>query len=283
MKILDYANLTKPRITVMNLLTAMTGFIVAGGDLARLFPLMIAGYLAAGGSSVLNHYIDREADAKMLRTKSRPIPSKRVHPTKALALGIFMTATSLLIAGLSLNLLATLFIALGSFFYVLVYTVWLKKRTHWNIVIGGAAGSFPPLAGWAAATGTVSLLPILIAVLIFLWTPGHFWALAIRAKADYERANIPMLPNVIGVERASFYTALSNFITVIGWMLIVFMVSKPLTFAIITAPFTAYLLASSIELAKNPDKATALRAFKASSPWLAIIMVGLIVQSLGVW
>lgn len=208
----DYLSLTKPRLTSLNLLAGVTGFLLASGPRVdpRAFALFLAaGYLSVGGSLALNAYLDRDIDPLMSRTALRPLPTGRVRPRRALAFALCALAAGLGAAGL-LNPAALLFTASGALFYIGVYTLWLKRRTPWNIVIGGAAGSFAPLAGWAAVTGGAGLPALFLALLIFLWTPGHFWGLAIRYQEDYARAGVPMLPVVAGEERAARWTALSN-------------------------------------------------------------------------
>lgn len=208
----DYLSLTKPRLTSLNLLAGATGFLLASGlpvDLRAFGLLMAAGYLSVGGSLALNAYLDRDIDPLMGRTALRPLPTGRLSPRRALAFSLAVLAAGLAAAGL-LNPLTLLFVGGGSAFYIGVYTLWLKRRTPWNIVIGGGAGSFAPLAGWAAATGSVGFPAAFLAVLIFFWTPGHFWGLALRHKEDYERAGVPMLPVVAGERRAARWTALSN-------------------------------------------------------------------------
>ncbi len=208
----DLLSLTKPRLTLLNLLAGVTGFLLAAGqafDPRALALLLAAGYLSVGGSLALNAYLDRDIDPLMSRTALRPLPTGRVRPRRALAFALGAIGAGLAAAWL-LNPVTLLFVAGGSAFYIGVYTLWLKRRTPWNIVIGGAAGSFAPLAGWAAATGGVGLPALFLALLIFLWTPGHFWGLAIRYKEDYARAGVPMLPVVAGEEKAARWAALSN-------------------------------------------------------------------------
>ena len=273
MTLKDFTALVKLKITLLNILTAITSYLVAGGGVGGLFFLSLAGFLAAGGSGVLNHYLDVEIDSRMERTSKRPLPSGRIKPRTALMIGLLMIISSIIISIQTLNLLATFFIALGIFTYLVVYTIWLKRRTIWNIVIGGFAGSCPPLAGWAAATGMVDIFPIALALLIFLWTPGHFWGLAIRAEEDYRKVGIPMLPSVMGVEKASIATGVSNILMVPVWFLIGFLLENPIPYFIITIPITALLVKQSIELMLRPEKTLAWKLFKTSSPWLMMVML----------
>ena len=273
MRLGDLINLVKLKITLLNLLTAITSYLVAGGGAIGLAYLTLAGFLAAGGSGVINHYLDKEIDARMKRTSARPLPSGRVKPKTVLYLGSLMIVSSIVVSAITLNILATIFIALGIFTYLVIYTVWLKRRTVWNIVIGGFAGSCPPLAGWAAATGTIDLFPIALALLVFLWTPGHFWGLAIRAAEDYKNAGIPMLPSVAGIEKASLATGLSNISMIPVWVMIGMLLQNPVLYFMITAPITAILIKQSIQLIRKPEKTLAWKLFKTSSPWLMIVML----------
>lgn len=208
----DCLSLTRPRLTSLNLLAGVTGFLLASGPAvdARAFGLLLlAGYLSVGGSLALNAYLDRDIDPLMGRTALRPLPTGRMTPRGVLGFSLGVLAAGLAAAAL-LNPATLLFVGGGAAFYVGVYTLWLKRRTPWNIVIGGAAGSFAPLAGGAAVTGGVGLPALFLALFIFLWTPGHFWGLAIKYKEDYARAGVPMLPVVAGEERAARWAALSN-------------------------------------------------------------------------
>ena len=169
----------------------------------EILHIIIAGSLASAGSSALNHYYDRDIDSKMKRTSNRPIPSGRSKDTTILIYGLAISAVSVIYAAITLNYLCTFFIALGIFFYVIIYTVWLKRLNSSNIVIGGFAGSAASMAGWSAATGSIDILGFLIGFLVFVWTPSHFWCLAMKLRDDYAEANVPMLPVLIGMERTS--------------------------------------------------------------------------------
>src|SRR5476649_2242054 len=195
----DYAELTKPKVQSLLLLTTITTMYVAG-DPSPLLVLLtcLGGYLSAGGAGAVNHWYDRDIDAQMARTATRPIPAGRISPRAALTFGCTLALLSLFELSLAVNPLAAALSFSGFLGYVFVYTVWLKRRTPQNIVIGGAAGAFPPVIGWAAATGDVSAVGIALFLLIFLWTPPHFWALALYRSDDYRRAGVPMLPVVAG-------------------------------------------------------------------------------------
>ena len=202
-KFRGYVSLTKPRIMVLLLVTAMTGlFLGEQGvpSLTLVIVVLIGGAFASGGASSLNHYLDRDIDSKMNRTKNRPIPSKQISPVEALLFGVVLNALGFLVFIYWANLLSAILAITGTLFYIFVYTMLLKRNTPQNIVLGGAAGAIPPLVGYAAVTGTVSMSAIYLFLIIFFWTPPHFWSLALMIKDDYERAGIPMLPVVKGVD-----------------------------------------------------------------------------------
>ena len=196
----DFIELLKPRVMSLVIFTALTGLVVAPGSLhpvlAAISLLCIA--VGAGASGALNMWYDADIDAKMVRTANRPIPAGRVSPGEALAFGLVLSAFSVLVLGLVANWLAAGLLAFTIFFYAVVYTIWLKRWTPQNIVIGGAAGALPPMIGWAAVTGSVSVESIVLFLIIFFWTPPHFWALALIKSEDYARAGVPMLPVVAG-------------------------------------------------------------------------------------
>jgi heme o synthase len=197
----DYVALTKPRIMTLLLLTGAAGmFVGAQGvpDLGLLAATIVGLALACGGASALNHVLDRDIDSSMGRTSKRPVAAGRVSAELALEFGLALSALSFVLLGSVVNVLAAVLALVGNLFYVLVYTRWLKRSTPQNIVIGGAAGAVPPLVGWAAATGNLTLPALYLFLIVFLWTPPHFWALALLIKRDYEAARIPMLPVVRG-------------------------------------------------------------------------------------
>ncbi len=196
----DYFALLKPRVMSLVVFTALVGLVRAPADLHPVlgFTALLCIAIGAGASGALNMWWDADIDAKMSRTVVRPLPSGRVEPGEALAIGLMLSVASVLMLGLFVGLLAAALLAFTIFFYAVIYTMWLKRSTPQNIVIGGAAGAFPPMIGWAAATGTISLESVILFLIIFFWTPPHFWALALERKSDYARAGVPMLPNVLG-------------------------------------------------------------------------------------
>ncbi|HET6223169.1 MAG TPA: heme o synthase [Dongiaceae bacterium] len=197
----DFIQLLKPRVMSLVVFSGFAGLMVAPGALhpvlAAVAILCIA--LGSGAAGAINMWYDRDIDAVMQRTRGRPIPMGRVDPDDAVSFGIVLAIGSVTLMGLAVNWLAAGLLATAIAFYVFVYTMWLKRRTPQNIVIGGAAGAFPPVIGWAAVTGDISLAPIALFLLIFMWTPPHFWALALYRRSDYARAGVPMLPVVAGI------------------------------------------------------------------------------------
>ena len=196
----DFVALTKPRVMSLVVFTGLCGLLAAPVAIHPVlgFTAILCIALGAGAAAALNMWYEVDLDAAMKRTSSRPLPAGRMDRQSALHFGVALSVFSVLLMGLATNWFAAAILAVSILFYVLVYTVWLKRRTPQNIVIGGAAGAFPPLIGWAAATGDASLLPLLLFALIFLWTPPHFWALSLFVRGDYANAGVPMLPVVAG-------------------------------------------------------------------------------------
>ena len=196
----DFLALTKPRVMTLVIFTALCGMLAAPNAIDPVigFTAILCVAVGAGASGALNMWYEADLDAQMKRTAGRPLPTGRVDRQSALHFGVALAVGSVILMGLAVNLVAAAILAVSILFYVFVYTIWLKRRTPQNIVIGGAAGAFPPLIGWVAASGRVELLPVLLFLLIFLWTPPHFWALALFMESDYARAGVPMLPVVAG-------------------------------------------------------------------------------------
>ena len=202
----DYLTLTKPPIISLLLVTAIGGmFLAARGipDLMTLLMVCVGGALGAGGANAINHYLDQDIDALMSRTASRPVPGNRVRPMMALSFGILLNVLAFGVLFYWVNWMAAALTLAATLFYVLVYTGWLKRSTPQNIVIGGAAGSIPPVVGWVAVTGSFDLSALYLFTIVFFWTPPHFWALSLLIQGDYERAGVPMLPVVVGPEKTA--------------------------------------------------------------------------------
>ncbi|MGE0415260.1 MAG: heme o synthase [Acetobacteraceae bacterium] len=219
----DWLALLKPRVMTLVVFTGLIGLLVAPGHLHAVlgFTAVLCIAIAAGACGAINMWYDRDIDAVMKRTARRPIPAGRIEPGAALGFGIVLAVGSVIVMGLVVNLAAAVVLALSICFYVFVYTMWLKRRTPQNIVIGGAAGAFPPVIGWAAVTGSVDLIPLVLFGIIFIWTPPHFWSLALWANEDYRRADVPMLPVVAGARETRrqivIYTLLLVPLTLVPW------------------------------------------------------------------
>jgi len=278
-----YVELTKLRIMFLLNFVAVSGVIAASGafPLTSILFILIAGSLAAGGSSAINSYIDRDIDAKMPRTSKRPIPIGFINPPeKALWFGISLLGLGLIFSALVLPLLATVFIALGALTYVVVYTLWLKRKHPSNIVIGGAAGSFATLAGWASVESSSLFLGIFMALLIFVWTPSHFWCLAIKLKESYRAVNIPMLPSLVSSKVAAKYILVNSIFLVVISILPVFLkgLGLGIPYLVVAVSLGALLLWGDIKLLRNPSSEIAWKAYKFSSPYLAVVFIGIMVD-----
>lgn len=213
----DYVALTKPKIISLLLVTALGGMFLASQavpDPVLILYVMVGGTLAAGGANALNHFIDRDIDTLMNRTKGRPVVSGKVEPAHALIFGIALNVIAFALLTTLVNPISAIFTLIATLFYVFVYTMGLKRSTPHNIVIGGAAGAIPPLVGWTAVTGTIGLPGIYLFAIVFFWTPPHFWALALLIKDDYARAKVPMLPVVAGIKETKRQVLLYTFLVV---------------------------------------------------------------------
>ena len=271
----------KPKIVFLLDFTALMAFLVAtpGIKLLNLVVVLVAGTLASGGAGALNCYLDRDIDQSMGRTNQRPIPQGEIAPFNALLFGLALVAGGTVLSLIFLSLWASLFIFLGAAIYVLFYTKYLKRRTTLNIVLGGSAGSCAPLAGWAAATGNVSAIaPWLMALLVFVWTPSHFWSLALRASKDYSKAGIPMLPVVVGDKRAAQYIAINTFLLVPVSLAFVPLGTFKWIYLAIAGALGFGMIFLDLKLAFNPTKAQAWMAFKFSSPYLAIVFLAMVLD-----
>ena len=278
----EIVEISKPRIVVLLVITAVTSMyaaskLVAGvPDLDYLFYLhiIVAGGLASAGSSALNHYYDKDIDPKMTRTSTRPIPSGRMAASNVLIYGVVVSCISVIYGFFALNAVSAFFIAVGIFSYVIIYTVWLKRRHTSNIVIGGIAGSAAAWAGWAAATGSMDLLGFLVGFLVFVWTPSHFWCLAMKMKDEYAQAKVPMLPVVIGMQKTSKFI-LGNTLILIPYSLILSFIpdGMGIVYTVIAIISGTLMLVYHYKLTKNPTSEFAWKAYKVTAPYLTIIFV----------
>jgi protoheme IX farnesyltransferase len=275
----DYIALTKPKIVPLLLMAGLGSSVVAAKAIPSPFVLMgvlIGGAAASAGALALNSYLEMGMDARMKRTMGRPLPSGRIVPAShALTLGLGLVALGVAIAGLTINLLGTFFIALGAFVYVPVYTLFLKPRTSWNIVLGGFAGSCAALAGWYAVTWSGAIVGWILGALVFVWTPSHFWSLAVITEEDYSAVGIPMLPSVVGPEAASRYIVVNTLLLIPVSLLLAFFLSGLglLVYLGVAAVFGSMLLWTNIKLLRRPTKSNAWLAFKFSSPYLAVVFL----------
>jgi protoheme IX farnesyltransferase len=276
----DYVTLTKPTVQSLLLLTTVTTMYVAGNPSLRLILLTcLGGALSAGGAGAINHAIDRDIDRMMKRTADRPVASGRVSPAAAIAFGITLAALSFLILATQVNVLAASLSLSGFFGYVFVYTLWLKRTTPQNIVIGGAAGAVPPLVAWAAMTGGLSGMAFYLFAIVFFWTPPHFWALSILMKDDYTAARIPMLPVVAGEDETRrqimLYTVLLYAVTQLpfcaGGLGIAYLVPSML----LGAGFIGF----SYMLLRTKSRKWALRTYLFSLLYLALLFVSMAVAA----
>jgi protoheme IX farnesyltransferase len=276
----DYVDLTKPKVQSLLLLTTVTTMYTAGSpSIGLVLITLLGGSLSAGGAGAVNHWYDRDIDAQMARTATRPVPSGRVAPNAALAFGLVLVSLSLVVLTLGANPLAAALSFSGFLGYVFVYTVWLKRRTPQNIVIGGAAGAVPPLVAWAATTGSLNGTALYLFAIVFFWTPPHFWALSLLMKDEYARVGVPMLPVVRGEAETRRQILLYSV----------------LLYAVTQLPFCAggfglaYLgaslvlgglfIAGAVRLYRTPDRRNALRLYLFSLLYLALLFTAMVVDA----
>jgi len=278
----DYVDLTKPWITLLIVAVAVAGYFVALPnriDPERLVVLVLCGAAASGGAATLNHYFDRDLDARMRRTRARPLPTERIASEgRVLAMGVALSIVGIGAAAAFLNLLTAFSILLGWLTYVLVYTVWLKRRTSWNIVIGGFAGSAPALAGSAAAVGHWTDGALALALLVFLWTPPHFWSLALMLREDYRAVGLPMLPRMDDPAYSARVTVVSCALLVPATVLLALVGPIALPAIIALLVVSLLFLASELPLWRRSDRKTALRGFIVSGPYLLAVIVVIVLN-----
>jgi protoheme IX farnesyltransferase len=275
----DYVALTKPKVQTLLLLTTVCAMEIAGDPSLELIALtVVGGYLSAGGAGAVNHWYDRDIDAQMPRTANRPVPSGRVAPRAALIYGVTLAALSFLLLTTTVNLLAATLALSGFVGYVFVYTVWLKRRTPQNIVIGGAAGAVPPLVGWAAVTGGLGGMPLYLFAIVFFWTPPHFWALSLLMKEEYKRVGVPMLPVVRGEDETRRQILLYS---VLLWAVtqLPFCAGGLGTFYLVSSLVLGGLLISgAIVLYRRADRTSALRLYLFSLLYLALLFGAMVID-----
>lgn len=285
MSIHDYVEVSKPRIVIVLVITAVTSLLAGSrfdgtpadaGDVStwQLGFLVLTGAMASMGSSALNHYYDRDIDKMMDRTSERPIPAGRLSTRNVLLYGSSLCILSIIIAWFTLNPVASGMIALGVFFYVIIYTAWLKRINASNIVIGGFAGSAASMAGWAAATGSINLLGFLIGWLVFMWTPPHFWCLAIRAREEYASVRVPMLPVLIGNKRTAGYIFVNTAI-LLPYSIALYFFGLGILYTTVAIISGTLMLLYHYKLTKTPTPEFAWKAYKVTAPYLVIMFVAI--------
>jgi heme o synthase len=274
----DFFALLKPRVMSLVVFTGAVGMLVAPGSLHPVLAVVAVLCIAvgAGASGCINMWYERDVDAIMQRTRHRPIPSGRVEPQSALEFGVALAVASVMVMGLAVNWAAAGLLALAIVFYVFVYTIWLKRRTPQNIVIGGASGAFPPMIGWAAVVGDVTLASIALFAIIFFWTPPHFWSLALYRSGDYEAAGIPMLPVVAGHETTRrhilFYSLLMLPLSLAPW----FLGASGLLYAAGAAVLSVIFVGGAVRVLQTKSETAARWMFKYSILYLALLFALLI-------
>jgi len=276
----DLVMLTKPRIISLLLVTTIAPMFVAGSPSVGLVLLVtLGGYLMAGGANAVNMYIDRDIDDRMARTRLRPIPSGRMDPRAVLAFGVALATAATALLAYTVNLLTAGLALAGFYFYVFLYTRWLKRRTPQNIVIGGAAGAFPPLVGWAAVTGRIDLAAVYLFLIIFYWTPPHFWALALLKQRDYGRAGVPMAPLLWGERETMWQMLWYTVILVPLTLLPVAFGAFGMVYGISAAILGALLLVGIVRVMRAAQwTAPAWRVYKFSLLYLALLFVAMAVD-----
>jgi protoheme IX farnesyltransferase len=276
----DYVTLTKPKVQLLLLLTTVTTMYVAGDPSLSLVALtLLGGSLSAGGAAAVNHYWDRDIDAEMARTATRPVPSGRVSPRAALIYGLVLQVLSFALLAGTVNVLAAVLALSGFLGYVFVYTIWLKRRSPQNIVIGGAAGAVPPLVGWAAVTGGLDPAALYLFAIVFYWTPPHFWALSLLMKNEYARVGVPMMPVVHGERETRrqivLYTVLLTALTLLP---VVFGFFGALYGAVALALGSAFLVLA-LRLQRRADRRSALRTYLFSLAYLAALFAAMVADA----
>ncbi len=270
----DYVALTKPRVVVLLEITTVFAMVMA----ARGWPptglvaaTAVGGWLAAGGAHAINCWFDRDIDASMGRTRTRPIPAGRVRPGSALAFGIVLGVLAFALLAVAVNVLAAALAIAGLLFYVLVYTMWLKRSSMQNIVVGGAAGAFPPLVGWAAVQGRMSLTALFLFAVVFYWTPPHFWALALLIRRDYASAAVPMLPVIVGERETRRQILLYTMVLVLVTILPALGGSFGVVYMVGAGVLDAVFLATAVLAVRDPSARAARRVFYYSMLYLALL------------
>ena len=277
---IDYYRVLKPRVMSLVVFSGLAGLIIAPGHLHPVLMVVtiIAIALGSGAAGAINMWYDRDIDAIMTRTSNRPIPSGRMRAGEALGFGITLSAVSVLLLAMAVNLLAASLLAAAILFYIFVYTIGLKRYTPQSIVIGGAAGAFPPMIGWAAVTGSLSLMPIFLFLLIFLWTPPHFWALSLYRSDDYDKAGVPMLPVVSGLAVTRWHIFVYNIILLPASLLPYWFGGAGWFYGTIALLMGTIFLATAVAILVQKNEIAAKRHFNFSLTYLAVLLLAVMVD-----
>lgn len=286
----DYIEVSKPRIVIVLVITAVTSMLAAtrfdgtpntAWDISgwKLLFLIISGSLSSMGASAINQFYDKNIDNLMGRTSKRPIPSGRLRANNVLIYGLALCVISVVLAWFTLNPMATFMIGLGIFFYVVIYTLLLKRRTVWNIVIGGFAGSAAAMAGWATTTNSIDVLGFLVGWIVFMWTPPHFWCLAIKQREEYSKAKVPMLPVIYGNQVTAKYIFINSLI-LIPYSLSLYFFGLGVLYLGVAAVAGSLMTLYHYKLLKDPTPELAWKAYKVTAPYLVIIFVAIALDSL---
>ncbi len=286
----DYIEVSKPRIVIVLVITAVTSMLAATRfdgtpnsawdiSILKLFFLIVCGSLSSMGASAINQFYDKNIDNLMVRTSKRPIPSGRLKANNVLIYGLALCVAAVILAWLTLNPMATFMIALGIFFYVVIYTLLLKRRNVWNIVIGGFAGSAAAMAGWATTTNSIDLLGFLVGWIVFMWTPPHFWCLAIKTREEYSKANIPMLPVVYGDKVTAKYIFINSLI-LIPYSISLYFFGLGILYLVVAIVSGTLMTIYHYKLLQNPNPDFAWKAYKVTAPYLVIIFIAIALDSL---
>ncbi|WP_231129179.1 heme o synthase [Candidatus Nitrosocosmicus hydrocola] len=286
----DYIEVSKPRIVIVLVITAVTSMLAAtrfdgspnsAWDISiwKLLFLIVCGSLSSMGASAINQFYDKNIDNLMIRTSKRPIPSGRLKANNVLIYGLALSAAAVILAWFTLNPMATFMIALGIFFYVVIYTLLLKRRNVWNIVIGGFAGSAASMAGWATTTNGMDLLGFLVGWIVFMWTPPHFWCLAIKTREEYSKAHVPMLPVVYGDKVTAKYIFINSLI-LIPYSISLYFFGLGILYLVVAAASGTLMTIYHYKLLQNPNPEFAWKAYKVTAPYLVIIFIAIALDSL---
>jgi heme o synthase len=281
-ELVDYWTLLKPNVMKLVVFTGSVGLVIAPGSIHPLiaFVAILAMAVGAGASAAINNAYDSDIDRVMVRTRRRPTAAGRIEPAEALAMGITLAIASIAVMGLAVNWTAAGLLALTIGFYVLIYTLWLKRRTPQNIVIGGAAGAFPPMIGWAAVTGSIELMPILLFLLIFFWTPPHFWALALYRRQDYANVGVPMLPVTAGPEATRKQILVYSLVLAATSLLPTLIGTAGWLYLALAIVLSGIFLRDAWQLYKKPSDRLAMRLFKFSILYLFALFSAILADHL---